>query len=82
MGKLTVTTKVSPEVKAAGFDFAVVYKNDEDVSDMIACFKNRFDAIMFMHANRIKEETGVKTRSHSHAGSSALQRKETAQTIS
>lgn len=74
MGKLTVTPKVPDEMKAAGFEYAVAYKHDDEHREFVACFKNRFDAIMFMHANRIKEQTGVETGSHS--------RKETASAVS
>ena len=81
MGKLTVTPKVTPEIKAAGFEYAVVYKTDDEHREFVACFKNRFDAIMFLHANRIKEEHGIETRSHSRSDTAALQRKPTATAI-
>lgn len=77
MGTLAVTSNVSEEIKAAGFEFAVVYKSEEQ-TDYVACFKNRFDAIMFMHANRIKEDHGIETSTIKRGDTAALQRKDTA----
>lgn len=62
MATVSVTSKVPEDIQRAGFDHAVVVKNDDELT-YIACFKNRFDAIMFMHANKIKEEHGVETAS-------------------
>jgi hypothetical protein len=65
MATMSVTSKVPENIQQAGFDHAVVVKHCDDEAQYIACFKNRFDAIMFMHANKIKEEHGVETASFS-----------------
>ncbi len=64
MATMSVTAKVPDEIRAAGFNHAVVV-NFEDRKEYIACFKNKFDAIIFLHANKIKEEHGVETASFS-----------------
>ncbi len=58
MRNMIVTTQISDELKAAGFEFAVVHKKGKEQVP-IACFRNRFDAILFIHANTAKEKHGI-----------------------
>ena len=82
MGKLTVTSDIPSKMKDAGFTHAVVLEGGFEIAEAefeyIAGFTNRFDAEMFLHANRIKEDAW---QPEPKGTSKALQRKETASSI-